>query len=75
MFSACAVNAAAIVRSRSLIRLRPPDRPVNAAANAGSQPITSRKLREINPREHHLQPPAQIDKARRVRDRVDLLGM
>jgi hypothetical protein len=33
------------------------------------------QLREINPGEHHLQPPAQIDKARRVRDRVDLLGM
>jgi hypothetical protein len=33
------------------------------------------QLREIDPGEHRLQPTAQINKARRVRDRVDLLGV
>ena len=33
------------------------------------------QVREIDPREHALQAAAQIDEARRVRDRVDLVGM
>jgi hypothetical protein len=33
------------------------------------------EVREIDPREHALQPAAQIDEARRVGDRVDLVGV
>jgi hypothetical protein len=33
------------------------------------------QFREIDAWEHRLQPATQIDKARRVRDRVDLLGV
>jgi hypothetical protein len=33
------------------------------------------EIREIDPREHALQAPAQIDEARRVGDRVDPVGV
>lgn len=76
MLRACAVRTAAIVTCRSASRVPPPDTAVNASTNLGCQAATSSSTSDRStPRQHGLQPLAQIDQARWVWEAFNVLHM